>query len=162
MPTRRYELRQKLLAMGDDYVIRNDAGETVYLVDGAFFSWGNRLSVQRACGTEVATIKQERLRLGPCYTLRCAGVQLATVEQRSFNLFRDRFIVDVPGPDDLEVEGDLASHEYVFRRHGETVATVSKRYFSLQDTYGIEMLRAEDDVLILSAAVVIDLVSHNG
>jgi uncharacterized protein YxjI len=37
---------------------------------------------------------------------------------------------------------------------------VSKRWFSLSDTYAVDIDEAEDDVLILAAAVVIDLVSH--
>ena len=37
---------------------------------------------------------------------------------------------------------------------------VSKRWFSWSDTYGIDINKGEDDVLILASAVVIDLVSH--
>jgi uncharacterized protein YxjI len=40
------------------------------------------------------------------------------------------------------------------------VATVSKRWFSLRDTYGIEIADGEDDVLILASAVVVDQVCH--
>jgi uncharacterized protein YxjI len=40
------------------------------------------------------------------------------------------------------------------------VATVSKRWFSIRDTYGIDISPGENDVLILASAVVIDLCSH--
>jgi uncharacterized protein YxjI len=82
------------------------------------------------------------------------------VKRQLFTLFRARFTVDVPGPDDLEAKGDFLDHEYTFERHGRDVARVSKKWFSLSDTYAIDIDQGEDDVLILAAAVVIDLVSH--
>ena len=68
--------------------------------------------------------------------------------------------MDVPGPDDLTAEGDFADWEYVVSRGGRPVATVSKRFFALTDTYGIDVADGEDDVLILAAAVVIDQCCH--
>ena len=41
------------------------------------------------------------------------------------------------------------------------VATVSKRWFSFTDTYGIEVADGEDPVLILASAVVVDMVCHS-
>jgi uncharacterized protein YxjI len=38
---------------------------------------------------------------------------------------------------------------------------VSKKWFSLADTYGVEVDTSEDHVLILACAVVIDLVCHD-
>jgi len=68
---------------------------------------------------------------------------------------------DVPGPDDLESEGDFLDHEYTFTRGGRVVATVSKRWFTFADTYGIEIEDGEDPVLILASAVVVDMVCHS-
>ena len=53
-------------------------------------------------------------------------------------------------------------HEYAFRRHGNVVASVSKRWFSWTDTYGIDVAEAENDILILASAVVIDQACHDG
>lgn len=40
------------------------------------------------------------------------------------------------------------------------MATISKRWFSWTDSYGVEIADGEDDILILAAAVVIDLACH--
>jgi uncharacterized protein YxjI len=53
-------------------------------------------------------------------------------------------------------------HEYTFRRGGRVVATVSMRWFSFSDTYGIDVADGEDAVLILASAVVIDQICHSG
>jgi len=60
----------------------------------------------------------------------------------------------------LEAQGDFLDHEYTFERHGEEVAAVSKRWFSWTDTYGVDIAKGDDDVLILASAVVIDMVCH--
>ena len=67
--------------------------------------------------------------------------------------------MDVPGPDDLEARGNFLDHEYTFERGGQIVARVSKTWFKLTDTYGVEIAGA-DDVLILASAIVIDMVCH--
>jgi uncharacterized protein YxjI len=82
------------------------------------------------------------------------------VKKHLFTLFRARFTVDVPGPDDLEAKGNFLEHEYVFERDGRDVARISKKWLSLSDSYAIDINEGEDDVVILAAAVVIDLVSH--
>ena len=38
---------------------------------------------------------------------------------------------------------------------------VSMKWFSMSDTYGVEIADGEDDVLILAATVVIDMVCHD-
>ena len=77
-----------------------------------------------------------------------------------FTFLRCAFTVDVPGPGDLEARGSLLDHEYTFQRGDQTVATVSKRWFSLSDSYGIDIADGENVVLILASAVVIDLCCH--
>ena len=88
------------------------------------------------------------------------GETVAVVKKHLFTPFRARFTVDVPGPDDLEAKGDFLDHEYVFERGERVVARVSKKWFRLADTYAIDIDEGQDDVLVLAAAVVIDLVSH--
>jgi uncharacterized protein YxjI len=53
--------------------------------------------------------------------------------------------------------GDLFEHEYTIRRGDQVVATVSKRWLSLTDTYGVDIAPGEDDVLILASVLALDL-----
>jgi uncharacterized protein YxjI len=85
---------------------------------------------------------------------------LAEVKRELFSFIHHRFTVDVPGPDDLEAEGDFLDHEYTLARGDRLAATISKKWFSWADTYGIDIVDTEDAVLILATAVVIDLVCH--
>jgi uncharacterized protein YxjI len=156
----RYHMRERILSWGDDFAIRNAEGEDAYHVDGKVFSFGDKLSFRDAQGNEVALIDQKLLAIGPQYEIIRGGKTVAVVKKHLFTLFRARFTIDVPGPDDLEAKGNFLDHEYSFERAGRQVARVSKKWFSLTDTYGIDIDDQEDDVLILASAVVIDLVSH--
>ena len=69
---------------------------------------------------------------------------------------RDRWSIDVPGGADLSTQGNIVNHEYRIEQGGRPVATVSKRWFRIRDTYGIEVLEPESDALILAAAICID------
>jgi len=60
----------------------------------------------------------------------------------------------------MEAQGDFLDHSYVFTRNGSQVAEVSKQWFALGDTYGVQIAQDEDDVLILASTVVIDMACH--
>ncbi|HZZ41820.1 MAG TPA: LURP-one-related family protein [Tepidisphaeraceae bacterium] len=156
----RYQLKQKLLSFGDDFVIRDEAGNEAYYVDGKVFTIRNTLSLKDAAGTERALIRQKLLSWGVTYEILRDGVVAAVVKKEMFTFLRYKFSVDVPGPNDLEAVGSFTDMEYVFSRGNNEVARVSKRYFALSDSYGVEVADGEDDVLILASAVVIDMVCH--
>jgi uncharacterized protein YxjI len=156
----RYLMKQKLLSWGDDYHIRDDQGREVYFVDGKAFSLGAQLAFRDMEGKELAFIQQKLLHLSPTYEIYRGGELAGVVQRELFSLFHHRFTLDVPGPDDLEVEGNLFDYEYTFRRGDRDVATVSKKWFSFGDSYGIEIIDGEDDVLILASAIVVDQACH--
>jgi len=156
----RYVLRQKILSFGDDFTIRDEAGNDVYFVDGKAFSIGDKLSFKDMAGSELAFIKQKIFNWSPTYEIWRDGKLAAVVKRELFSFFHHRFTVDVPGPDDLEARGSLTDHEYELRRGDHIVAVVSKRWFSWTDTYGVDIADGEDDVLVLASAVVIDLACH--
>jgi uncharacterized protein YxjI len=156
----RYLMKQKLLSFGDDFYIKDENGRDLYFVDGRAFSIGDKLAFKDLEGHELAFIRQKLLAWGPTYEIVRDGAVAAVVKKHVFALFHHRFSVDVPGPDDLEAEGDFLDHEYTFRRGDRVVATVSKRWFAFTDTYGIDVADDEDQVLILASAVVVDQACH--
>jgi uncharacterized protein YxjI len=106
---------------------------------------------------EVARVRRRLLALRPTYEITAGGRELAEVRKHLFTPFIDRFTIDVPGPDDLEMQGSLLDHEFTIRRDGRTVATVSKRWFALTDTYGVELAEGEDRLLLLACVLALDL-----
>ena len=160
----RYVMKQKLWALGDDFTIKDEAGNDRFLVDGKALSLGDKLSFQDMTRNELAFVQEKLLSWGPTYEIYRRGQLHAVVKQHLWTLFKYRFGVDVgadgPTPDDLEIEGDFWAHEYAFTRGGRPVAQVSERWFSWADTYGVEVADGEDDVLVLACTVVVDLCSQ--
>jgi len=156
----RYFMKQKLFSFGDDFRIRDENGRDAFFVDGKVFSIGNKLSFQDMQGNELAFIRQKLLAWTASYEIYRKGALYATVKKELFTFLRCRFYIDVPGPDDLEATGSLLEHEYSFNRQGRDVATVSKRWLSMTDSYGVDIAEGEDDVLILASTVVIDMACH--
>ena len=159
-----YVMKQKLWSLGADFTIKDAAGQDRFFVDGRALSLGDKLSFQDMAGHELAFIRQKLLAWGPTYELERNGQLVAVVKQKLWTLFRNRFTVDVdadgPSPTDLEVQGDFWQHEYTFTRAGQVVATVSKRYFSWTDTYGVDIAPGEDDILILACTVIVDMATQ--
>lgn len=156
----RYQMKQKLFAWGDDFVIKDEEGNDAYFVDGKAFSLGKQLSFQDMSGRELAFIKQKLLAWGPTYEIYRDGQLAALVKKELFTFFHCTFTVDVPGPDDLTADGEFTDHEYTLSRGGREIATVSKQWFTFTDTYGVEVAEGEDPVLVLASTVVIDMACH--
>ncbi|MCI5065623.1 LURP-one-related family protein [bacterium] len=155
----KYVMKQALLSFGDDFSVKDEHGRDVFYFDGQVLSIGKKIIVQERNKQEVARIQQRFFRFSPTYSLRQGKDEIATIRKKLFT-FRPSFVVDVPGPDDITVVGRLIEHDYKFLRNGKQIAHCSKRWFTGKDTYGIEIDNAADVLLVLSAAVVIDLVCH--
>ena len=158
----RYVMRQKIFAFGDDFTIKDQTGADRFIVDGKVFSIGNKLDFKSMDGQVLARIEQKLLTLGRKYEVFRDGQLAAVVSKKWFTMFKCKFLVDVPGPNDLEARGNFFDHEYEFFRSDRRVAACSKKWFSWSDTYGIDIAEGEDDVLILASSVVIDMICHDG
>ncbi len=156
----RYQMKEKWISWGDDYVVRDEQGREVFFIDGKAWSLGSKLSFQDMQGNELAFISQKLLAWGPTFEISRGGKVVAVVKKSLFTLFRAVFTIDVPGPNGLTAEGNFWNHEYTFSRGARIVARVSKAYFSLSDSYGIDISDGEDDILIIASAVVIDQCMH--
>jgi uncharacterized protein YxjI len=153
----RYVIREQFFRLGEDSQITDETGQPRYDVDGKVLSLHNTLVMRDMRGQEVATVKRELIALTPTYRIERPGSGVAQVRKHFINLFGDHYAIDIPGPDDLEIEGDLFDHDYWVKRAGDVVATISKQWIALTDTYGVETAPGEDDVLLLASVLALDL-----
>jgi uncharacterized protein YxjI len=88
------------------------------------------------------------------------GTKMATVHKALITPLRERWKVDVEDGPDLEVKGNIVDHEYELESDDGKVAEVSKRWFRVRDTYGIQVAPGADTVLVLAVAVALDAMGH--
>ena len=155
----RYQMRQRLLSVGDDYWIEHEDGSRAFRVDGKALRIRKTLVLEDATGREVAKLQERKLSVRDKMEIERDGHSIATVRKALVGI-RDRFSIDVAGGADLSAKGNLVDHEYEIERDGETVATVSKRWFRVRDSYGVAIAPEEDDALVLAITVCIDALSH--
>jgi uncharacterized protein YxjI len=155
----RYQMRQKLVAIGDDSWIEDEAGNRVFKVDGKAARARDTFVLEDASGNRVAKIKERALHVRDTMTIDLDG-RSATVKKALVGI-RDRFHVEVDGGADLKVHGNVVDHEYEIEQDGDTIAKVSKAWFRVRDTYGVEVDPGADLPLILSVTVAIDDMSHD-
>ena len=155
----RYQMRQKIASIGDDFWIENGRGEKVYKINGKALRARQTLIFEDANGHELLKIQERMLRVKDSMEIEDAnGRKVAMVKKAMITPVRERWSVDIPGASDLEVHGNILDHEY----HIGNVAEVSKKWFRIADSYGIEIEPGQNDVLILAVAAVIDMMGHGG
>jgi uncharacterized protein YxjI len=152
-----YVIRERFFSIGDDFDVLDEHGSKVYHVDGKVFSVRDKVVIEDPSGQEVATLHRHLVALRPTYEIRIGGEKAAEVRKKLFTPFRERFTIDVPGPDDLEMKGDLLDHEYVIERDGVEVAAVSKRWLSIRDTYAVQVAAGIEPLLIVGSVLALDL-----
>lgn len=159
----RYQMRQRMFSIGDDFSITDDQGRTAFKVDGKLLRVRSTLFFQDAAGNELYKIQERMVRVRDSMTIeRPDGSAAAKVHNALITPLRDRWTIDVPGGADLSTKGNIVNHEYRIEQGGQTVATVSKRWFRVRDTYGVEIAPGQDDALLLAITVVIDMMAHEG
>ena len=157
----RYRMQEKLFAIGDDFWVENEAGERAFKVNGKAFRVRDTLVLESPRGEKLYSIQEKMLRVRDTMEIERGGHRVATVKKALVTPLRDRFSIDVDGGDDMEAKGNIVDHEYKIERHGEEIAEISRRWFRVRDTYGIEIKPGQDDALLLAVVVCIDQMSHD-
>jgi uncharacterized protein YxjI len=157
----RYQMRQKLVSIGDDFWIENDRGERVYKVDGKALRIRQTLLFEDPQGHELAKIQEKMLRVKDTMEIEGPnGETLATVKKALITPMRDRWVVKVGNGPDLDIQGNILDHEYTIESGRDKVAEISKKWFRLADTYGVEVAPGQNDLLILAATVAVDMMAN--
>lgn len=155
----RYQMREKLLSIGDDYWIEDQSGQRAFKVNGKAARVRDTFVLEDAAGGAVAKIQERKLRVRDTMEIeRAAGN--ATVHKALIGL-RDRFKIDVDGGPGLTAHGNILDHEYEIEADGNRVATVSKKWFRVRESYGVEIESGQDPTLILAITVCLDALSRD-
>lgn len=156
---RRFQMKEKMLSIGDDYWIEDEHGDKAFKVDGKALRVRDTWKLEDPHGHEVATIREKKLSIRDAITIEMEGRE-AKVKKALVGI-RDRFHVDVEHGEDLTVKGNVVDHEYKIERDGKKIAEVSKKWFRIRDTYGVEVEDERDAVLVLAVTVAVDALAHD-
>lgn len=145
-------IRQKVFSWGDKFTVKDAAGVDRYFVEGEVFSFGKKLHVYTPQRQEVAYIEQKVFSWMPRYSVFLDGRQMAQVV-REFSFFRPRYRIEGLGWD---VEGEFWEHEYEIRQAGQFIAAIRKEWMTWGDSYELDIVDADDEILALATILAID------
>jgi len=151
---RRFQMRADALSIGDDYWIEDEHGNKAFHVNGKAARVRDTWILEDAHGNEVAQIREKKLSVRDKIKIEY-GEHEAVVKKELIS-FRDKFQVDVANGPDLEVKGKIGDHEYKIERGGKKIAEISKKWFRVRDTYGVEIEHDVDTLLVLCVTVAVD------
>ena len=87
----RYKMHEKLISIGDDYWIENEAGERAFYVDGKALRVRDTLIIKDVQGNELYKLKEKLLRVRDTMDILDAeGKTAATIKQALITPLRDR------------------------------------------------------------------------
>jgi uncharacterized protein YxjI len=156
-----YRMCEKIISIGDDYWIEDERGKKVFYVDGKAIRLRNTLILKDAQGNGLYKIQEKLLKLRDTMVIKRADGETAAVIKKAFiNILGDRWKVEIPDGPDMEIYGNILEHEYRISSGGKQIAEISKKWFSIRDTYGVEVEPGQDYALILAIAAVLDQMEH--
>ena len=159
----RYQMRQRLVSIGDDYDIQNERGERAFHIDGKALRIRQTVLFQDPHGHTLCKIQERIARVRDTIAIEGPdGETMATVKKALITPLRERWVVKVGAGPDMDIQGNILDHEYEIETGGRKVAEVSKKWFRVADTYGVEIAPGQNDVLILAATVAVDMMAHPG
>lgn len=156
-----YLMHEKLVAIGDDYWIENEEGKREFYIDGKAFRLRNTLILKDAQGRDLYKIQERLLKIRDTMDIKRADNGLAaTIKKALINILRDTWRVEIPDGPEMEIKGDILDHEYRIDVEGEKIAEISKKWFHIRDTYGVEIEPGHDNALILAITATLDQMAH--
>ena len=144
--------KQRLFSWFDSYDIYDEAGNTVYTVEGKL-SWGHCLHILNAAGEHVGTVQERVLTFLPRFELYVRDQYVGSIQKR-FTFFAPKFDIDCNG---WHVEGDFLEWDYsILDGTDACIARISKQLLNLTDTYVIDVADPGNALCALMLVLAID------
>lgn len=145
-------IKQRVFSWTDTYDVYDENGSVKYFVKAEFLTLGHRLHVYDESRNEVGVIRQKLMTLLPAFEIETDGVVRGRIEKQ-FTLFRPKYEVDFNG---WRAEGDFLGWDYDVYSGCSAVIHISRQLFRWGDTYVIDILNPEDELMGLLLVIAID------
>ncbi|MFD4867987.1 LURP-one-related/scramblase family protein [Streptomyces sp. NPDC058412] len=150
----KYLVRDKVLAIGDDYWIEDEDGRHAFLVDGKALRVRDTLELKDPDGMILITLREKMLSFRDAMTLERDERRLAVIRRKRFSLLRNHFRVTMAEGTELDVSGRILDREFKVEYDGELLALVSRQWYRVRETYAVDVVREDADAALLIAVAV--------
>ncbi|WP_460724499.1 LURP-one-related/scramblase family protein [Nocardia heshunensis] len=151
----RYVMRHRVLSFGDDYWVKDDAGNKAFLVDGKVLAFRQAFELKGPRGEVYVVARKKFFALRDTMVIKSGGAHVATVRKKLFSPIRHSFSIRLAGGEQWIARGDLIEKNYTLEGPQGVVASTSRKWFRIRDTYGVEIYHP-DVPLAMAVVVCID------
>ncbi|MEK8144045.1 LURP-one-related family protein [Streptomyces sp. M10(2022)] len=144
-------VRERMFAVGDDYWITDEDGHKVFLVDGKAMRLRDTFELKDSDGRVLVEIRQKLISLRDTMIIERDGEELAKVKRKRLSLLRNHYRVSLLDGTELDVSGKILDREFAIDYDGELLAQISRRWLTIRDSYGIDVVREDADTALLIA-----------
>jgi uncharacterized protein YxjI len=152
----RYLVRQRILSLASNFWITDEDGNEVFYVDGRALQVRKTFELKDRDGNVLAMIRQQLFRLRGTMDIERDGAVVATVRRASFSPFKHRYEVTLADGTLLEATGNFSDMNWELAGGERVVGRISRQWFKVRDTYGVEVEPGEDDALVIAVAICVD------
>ncbi len=152
----RYLVRDRMLAFHEEAWVETEHREKVFKVNRKFLRLRTTFAFEDTQGNHVASIVKKALTLHHTILIKRDGEVMGRISKRMFKLFGDRFQVTLRDGRRLRIVGNLWDREFDIQHDGNTLAHISRRWFSIRDAYAVDVLSEQDATLLIILAVCVD------
>jgi uncharacterized protein YxjI len=157
----RYAVREKIFSISDDFWITDEQGNRVFLADGKAMRLRQTVELKDSSGAVLAIVRKKLLAVHETMEIERDGAPVATVRKALVSPLHHRSVIDLADGGQLEAVGNILDKEFEITGGGGTLARISRAWFRLRDTYGVDVAPGQDDVLLLAVAVALDRIQHD-
>ncbi|GHH70550.1 hypothetical protein GCM10018793_04770 [Streptomyces sulfonofaciens] len=150
----KFQVRDRLLGIGEDYWIEDESGSKVFLVDGKALRLRDTFELKDRQGRVLIDIRKKMFALRDTMRIERDGRPLATVRRKRLSLLRHHYRVELADGSELDVSGKVLDREFAIERDGDLLAHISRRWLRIRETYGVEIVRDDADPALLIAVTV--------
>jgi uncharacterized protein YxjI len=157
----RYAVRERMFSIGEDFWITDEQGNRAFLADGKVMRLRQTVELKDGSGAVVAVVRKKLMAVRETMEIERGGGLAATVHKALISPLHHRSVIDLADGGQLEAVGNILDKEFEITGGGRTLARISRAWFRLRDTYGVDVAPGEDDVLFLAIAVALDRIQHD-
>jgi uncharacterized protein YxjI len=151
----KFQMRERMFSIGDDYWIEDDNGDRAFLVDGKALRLRQTFELKDVAGETLAVIKKKAISIRDTMIVERDGDTVAKVHKKLFSPLRHKMVIELGDGQEWTATGDIIEKNYEIEAEEGVIAHTSRKWFRIRDTYGIE-IDHPDVPLVIAVAVAVE------
>lgn len=158
----RYLVQERIFSITTDFWIEDEAGNRVFFVDGRALSLRETFELKDAAGNLLILIRKKLFAMRDTMEIEDGRGLAAKVRPAFFSPLRHRYEIDLADGERLEATGNFTDKNWELTNgNGQVIGRISRQWFRVRDTYGVEVAPGADDPLVIAIAVCIDRIHED-